>query len=317
MARNKRVQPGLNEAPDLLVLIERARVSAVSAGAAPLGEARSGLSRSGTARFDLATPDFVPLGPIQSDFEPPGPDQSGRAPSGPAPSGPALADRIVSGTDGHRSRMRARLLAAGPQALADHEMLEMVLFLALPRRDTKPLARVLLARFGSFAGAIAAPAVELCTVDGLGEAGVAALKLVQGAALRLALAEVINRPVVGNWDRLMAYLTATLAREPVEQFRVLFLDTRNRLLADEAMGRGTVNHTPVYPREVVKRALELHSTALILVHNHPSGDPTPSAADIDMTREIRGAAAALSIALHDHVIIGNDRWLSFRREGLL
>jgi DNA repair protein RadC len=213
--------------------------------------------------------------------------------------------------------MRARLLAAGPQALADHEMLEMVLFLALPRRDTKPLARVLLARFGSFAGAIAAPAVELCTVDGLGEAGVAALKLVQGAALRLALAEVINRPVMGNWDRLMAYLTATLAREPVEQFRVLFLDTRNRLLADEAMGRGTVNHTPVYPREVVKRALELHATALILVHNHPSGDPTPSAADIDMTREIRGAAAALSIALHDHVIIGNDRWLSFRREGLL
>jgi DNA repair protein RadC len=213
--------------------------------------------------------------------------------------------------------MRARLLAAGPQALADHEMLEMVLFLALPRRDTKPLARALLARFGSFAGAIAAPAVELCTIDGLAEAGVAALKLVQGAALRLALAEVINRPVMGNWDRLMAYLTATLAREPVEQFRVLFLDTRNRLLADEAMGRGTVNHTPVYPREVVKRALELHATALILVHNHPSGDPTPSAADIDMTREIRGAAAALSIALHDHVIIGNDRWLSFRREGLL
>ena len=297
MARNRRAQPGLNEAPDLLVLIERARMSAALPGSEPPGEGPLGL---------------VPVG---RDL--PGGSLSGATASGLARSGPAPPDPIASGTDGHRSRMRARLLAAGPQSLADHEMLEMVLFLALPRRDTKPLARLLLARFGSFAGAIAAPAVELCTVDGLGEAGVAALKLVQGAALRLARAEVINRPVVGNWDRLMAYLTASLAREPVEQFRVLFLDTRNRLLADEALGRGTVNHTPVYPREVVKRALELHATALILVHNHPSGDPTPSAADLEMTREIRGAAAALSIALHDHVIIGNDRWLSFRREGLL
>jgi DNA repair protein RadC len=307
MARSRRAQPGLNEAADLLVLIERARVSAALRGSEPGGEGPLGLDPFG----------LDPSGPAPSGAAPSGPALSGPAPPGPAPPGPALPDPILSGTDGHRSRMRARLLAAGPQALADHEMLEMVLFLALPRRDTKPLARVLLARFGSFAGAIAAPAVELCTVDGLGEAGVAALKLVQGAALRLALAEVINRPVVGNWDRLMAYLTATLSREPVEQFRVLFLDTRNRLLADEAMGRGTVNHTPVYPREVVKRALELHATALILVHNHPSGDPTPSAADIDMTREIGTAAAALSIALHDHVIIGNDRWLSFRREGLL
>jgi DNA repair protein RadC len=312
MARNRRAQPGLNEAPDLLVLIERARMSAALPGSelpgkGPLGLDPFGFDPPGFGPSEVARP-----GPVPSD-----PVLRGPAPSGPTQSVPAPADPALAGTDGHRSRMRARLLAAGPQALADHEMLEMVLFLALPRRDTKPLARALLARFGSFAGAIAAPAVELCTIDGLAEAGVAALKLVQGAALRLALAEVINRPVMGNWDRLMAYLTATLAREPVEQFRVLFLDTRNRLLADEAMGRGTVNHTPVYPREVVKRALELHATALILVHNHPSGDPTPSAADIDMTREIRGAAAALSIALHDHVIIGNDRWLSFRREGLL
>jgi DNA repair protein RadC len=312
MARNRRAQPGLNEAPDLLVLIERARMSAALPGSELPGEGPLGLDP-----FGLDPPGFGPSevarpGPVPSD-----PVLRGPAPSGPTQSVPAPADPALAGTDGHRSRMRARLLAAGPQALADHEMLEMVLFLALPRRDTKPLARALLARFGSFAGAIAAPAVELCTIDGLAEAGVAALKLVQGAALRLALAEVINRPVMGNWDRLMAYLTATLAREPVEQFRVLFLDTRNRLLADEAMGRGTVNHTPAYPREVVKRALELHATALILVHNHPSGDPTPSAADIEMTREIRGAAAALSIALHDHVIIGNDRWLSFRREGLL
>jgi len=234
-----------------------------------------------------------------------------------SPSNPTAPNQTPSGTEGHRARMRTRLLTAGPAALADHEMLEMVLFLALPRRDTKPLARLLLARFASFAGTIAAPATELSTIDGLGEAGVAALKLVQAAALRLVRAELINRPVLANWDRLIAYLTASLARERVEQFRVLFLDTRNRLLADEVQGRGTVNHTPVYPREVVKRALELNATALILVHNHPSGDPTPSAADLAMTREIRGAAAALSIILHDHIIVGNERCLSFRREGLL
>jgi DNA repair protein RadC len=221
------------------------------------------------------------------------------------------------GAEGHRGRMRHRLISAGAEAVADHEMLEMVLFLALPRRDTKPLARALLARFGSFAGAIAAPAIELSSIDGLGEAAIAALKLVQAAALRLARAEVMERPVLTNWDQLMAYLNAVLARERVEQFRVLFLDNRNRLLADEAQSRGTVNHTPVYPREVVKRALELHATALILAHNHPSGDPTPSKADIDMTREIGQAAETLSIVLHDHVIIGNGRWLSFRREGLL
>jgi DNA repair protein RadC len=223
----------------------------------------------------------------------------------------------VLGADGHRTRMRARLLTAGPDALADHEMLEMVLFLALPRRDTKPIARDLLTRFGSYAAAIAAPLQELRGVDGLGEAGAAALKLVQGAALRLAKAEVLHQPVLNDWDRLMTYLNTVLARERVEQFRVLFLDNRNRLLADEAQARGTVNHTPVYPREVVKRALELHATALILVHNHPSGDPTPSREDIDMTREITSAAAALSIVLHDHVVVGNGRWLSFRKAGLL
>jgi DNA repair protein RadC len=229
----------------------------------------------------------------------------------------APASPSPSGTEGHRARMRARLLSAGPDAVADHEMLEMVLFLALPRRDTKPLARTLLARFASFAGVIAAPAAELSSIDGLGEAAVAALKLVQAAALRLARAELIDRPVLANWERLMAYLTASLARERVEQFHVLFLDNRNHLMADEVQSRGTVNHTPVYPREVVKRALELHATALILVHNHPSGDPTPSVTDLEMTREMTQAAAALSIVLHDHVIIGNGRWLSFRREGLL
>jgi DNA repair protein RadC len=227
------------------------------------------------------------------------------------------ATAAPAGAEGHRERMRTRLLTAGPDSLADHELLEMVLFLALPRRDTKPIARALLGRFGSFAAAIAAPVQELREIDGLGEAGAAALKVVQAAALRLARAEVIGRPVISHWDQLMEYLTAVLARERVEHFRVLFLDNRNRLLADEAQQRGTVNYTPVYPREVVKRALELHATALILVHNHPSGDPTPSAEDVTMTREVRDAARPLAITLHDHVIIGNGRWTSFRREGLL
>lgn len=218
---------------------------------------------------------------------------------------------------GHRARMRGKLLAAGPDALLDHELLEMVLFLALPRRDTKPLARALIARFGSFANAIAAPAEALRQVEGLGEAGLAALKTVHAAALRLARAEVKAMPVLNNWDRLVDYLHVVLAREPVEQFRVLFLDSKNRLLADEAQARGTVNHTPVYPREVVRRALELQATALILVHNHPSGDPTPSRADVEMTAEVKRAAAALGIVLHDHLVIGNGRHVSFRREGLL
>ncbi len=228
---------------------------------------------------------------------------------------PGTAARSA-GVDGHRGRLRERLLTAGPDALADHEMLEIMLF-ALPRRDTKPLARALLSRFGSFARVITASVPDLLSVEGLGEAGAAALKSVQAAALRLLRAEVIEQPVLTNWDRLTAYLSAELSRERIEQFRVLFLDSRNRLLADEAQQRGTVNHTPVYPREVAKRALELHATALILVHNHPSGDPTPSRDDIAMTEQIRAAAAALSIALHDHIIVGNGRWLSFRREGLL
>jgi DNA repair protein RadC len=218
---------------------------------------------------------------------------------------------------GHRARMRSKLLTAGPDALLDHELLEMVLFLALPRRDTKPIARALLTRFGSFANTVAAPLPALREIEGLGEAGAAALCIVKGAALRLSRAEVMDRPVLSNWDRLIDYLTAALSREKVEQFRVLFLDTRNRLIADEAQARGTVNHTPVYPREVVRRALELQATALILVHNHPSGDPTPSRADIEMTREVKVAATALGLLLHDHIVVGNGRHLSFRREGLL
>lgn len=222
-----------------------------------------------------------------------------------------------TGPHGHRARMREKLLTRGPDALADYELLEMLLFFAMPKGDTKPLAKALINRFGSFAKVLAAPQKELLETRGLGPHSVAALKLVQASALRMAQAEVMEAPVLNNWDRLISYLTAALARERTEHFRVLFLDTRNRLIADEAQARGTVNHTPVYPREVVKRALELHATALILVHNHPSGDPTPSRADVEMTREVKQAASILSIVLHDHVIIGNGKWFSFRKEGML
>jgi DNA repair protein RadC len=238
-------------------------------------------------------------------------------PAQPVPPQPDFVPGSPMSAEGHRARMRARLLQAGPDSVADHELLEMVLFLALPRRDTKPIARALLTRFGSFANAVSAPLPDLRGIEGLGDAGLAALKTIQAAALRLVRSEVLNLPVLNNWDRLMEYLQAAIGRERVEQFRILFLDNRNRLLADEAQARGTVNHTPVYPREVVKRALELHATALILVHNHPSGDPSPSREDVEMTRLIGQAASALSVTLHDHVIVGNGRWFSFRREGML
>ncbi len=233
---------------------------------------------------------------------------------------PGTAEAVLSappGAEGHRARVRARLLAAGAESVADHEVLELVLFLALPRRDTKQIAKQLIARFGSYANVISAPPADLLAVKDMGPAAVAALRSVLVAAQRLARAEIADRPLLTNWDRLMEYLTAMLARERVEHFRVLYLDNRNRLLADEQQGSGTVNHTPVYPREVVRRAIELHASALIMVHNHPSGDPRPSAADVAMTREVSQAARALSLTLHDHVIIGNGAWVSLRREGLL
>ena len=230
---------------------------------------------------------------------------------------PVPRDATPPGYLGHRARLRRRLVEGGPAALLDHELLEIVLFLALPRRDTKPIAHALIRHFGGFADAIAAPTADLDAVPDLGDSGVAALKAVEAAALRLIKAEEAERPVLSDWDPLVDYLTAALAREKVEQFRVLFLDPRNRLLADEAQGRGTVNHTPVYPREVVRRALEVGATALILVHNHPSGDPTPSRADIEMTAEVKAAAGVFGIVVHDHLIVGNGRQTSLRREGLL
>jgi DNA repair protein RadC len=221
------------------------------------------------------------------------------------------------GGDGHRQRMRQRLLKAGPESLADHEMLEMVLFIALPRRDTKLIARELLTRFRSFGSVVGAPVTELMCIDGLGEAGVAALKLVQAAALRMLRHEVAAQPVLSTWDRLTDYLTASMQHERTEQFRVLFLDGRNKLIADEVQGRGTINHAPAYPREVVRRCLELHATAVILAHNHPSGEPAPSREDVVLTQEIARAAAMMGITVHDHIIVGRGKWLSFRVEKLL
>lgn len=222
-----------------------------------------------------------------------------------------------TGPHGHRQRMRERFLERGPDGLADYELLEMLLFLAFKQGDTKPLAKALINRYGSFANVIAAPADDLARLRGLGPHAVTAIKLVQAAAVRSARAELLDRPVLNTWDRLMDYLTAVLAREKVEQFRVLFLDTRNRLLADEALARGTVNHTPVYPREVVKRALELHATALILVHNHPSGDPTPSPEDVAATKMLHNAGKLLDVHVQDHVVIGQGRFVSMQRSGLV
>jgi len=224
---------------------------------------------------------------------------------------------LATSVEGHRARIRARLLRAGPDSVADHELIELILFLALPRRDTKPIARLLLARFGSFAGVITASSADLCTVEGMGEAAAAALKIVQAAAHRLARTQIAERPLLNHQDRVHSYLKSVMAFETKEQFRVLFLDARNRLIADEILSRGTVNHTPVYPREVVTRALELKATALILVHNHPSGDPTPSGEDKAMTRDILAATTPLGLSLHDHIIVGKNATASFKQLRLL
>ena len=218
---------------------------------------------------------------------------------------------------GHRARLRARLLERGGDALADHEILEFLLFAAQPRGDTKPLAKDLLARFGSLSGVLAASPRELAGVSGMGEASIAALKIVPEAARRMAREQAMEAPVIDSWQKVLDYCRISLAHEKVEALHLLFLDRKLRLIADEGQQRGTVDHTPAYPREVVKRALELNASALILVHNHPSGDTTPSQADIAMTREIAEAAGKLGIALHDHLIVGRTGHSSFRALGLL
>ena len=218
---------------------------------------------------------------------------------------------------GHRERLRARFLKGGAAAMPDYELLELALFAAVPRKDTKPMAKALLARFGSFAEVIAAARDRLKEVPGVGDSVVSQLKIVEAAAARLAQTRVIGKPALSSWSALLDYCMAAMARAPAEEFRVLFLDRKNVLIADEVQARGTVDHAPVYPREIVKRALEHGASAIILVHNHPSGDPTPSKADIAMTREIAQAAKALKIAIHDHLVIGRSGHASFKSLGLL
>jgi DNA repair protein RadC len=244
----------------------------------------------------------MPLPLFQSDEAPIAPLSGGRLPS-------YIAD--------HRQRLRDRFMSGGAQALPDYELLELLLFRAIPRQDVKPLAHALLAEFGDFNRVITAPPQRLTAVKGVGPAVVTDLKLVEAAAHRMARARVMNRHIISSWDAVLDYCHTTMAHRDTEQFRVLFLDRKNTLIADEEQARGTVDHVPVYPREVAKRALELNASALILVHNHPSGDPTPSQSDIDMTQQISTATGALGITLHDHLIIGKSRELSFKSEGLL
>jgi len=217
---------------------------------------------------------------------------------------------------GHRERLRQRVIAAGADSLPDYELVEVILFASNPRGDVKPLAKDLLQRFGGFAELLSADAEALAGA-GLRLAGIAALKSVREAALRLMRSELHQRPVVGSWDKLIDYCTAHIAHGRVEEFHILFLDRKNVLIKHEQQQRGTIDHTPVYPREVVKRALELQASALILVHNHPSGDPTPSKADIAVTRDIVKAAAPLGVTVHDHLIIGRGRHTSLRDLGLI
>ncbi|MBX6327583.1 MAG: DNA repair protein RadC [Pseudolabrys sp.] len=213
---------------------------------------------------------------------------------------------------GHRERLRARFREAGSEALSDYELLELVLFRAIPQRDVKPLAKELVRRFGSFAEVVAAPTSRLAEIKGIGEAVITELKIVHAAASRLARGQVQKRRVLSSWSSVLDYCRTAQAFAEREQFRVLFLDKRNQLIADELQQTGTVDHTPVYPREVVKRALELSATALILVHNHPSGDPMPSHADIEMTRTIIEVARPLGIAVHDHIIVGKQGHASLK-----
>jgi DNA repair protein RadC len=213
---------------------------------------------------------------------------------------------------GHRDRLRAHFTEVGGDPLPDYELLELILFRSIPRRDVKPIAKDILKRFGSFAEALAAPPQRLMEVDGVGESVATDLKIVAAAARRLTRGAVAKRPVLSSWNAVLDHCRTAMAFADREQFRLLFLDKRNALIADEVQQSGTVDHTPVYPREVVKRALELSASAVILVHNHPSGDPTPSAADIAMTREIIDVAKPLGIAVHDHIIVGRDGHASLK-----
>ena len=240
--------------------------------------------------FDEAVPQFAPL---------------------------AQPEKQPSYIQDHRKRLRERFAKGGPEAVADYEILELTLFRAIPRQDVKPLARRLLDTFGDFSGVVSAPRERLATIHGVGDAVINELKIIEAAAHRLARSKVIHKQAISGWEALVDYCRTAMAHRETEQFRILFLDRKNVLIADEEQARGTIDHVPVYPREVVKRALELNASAIILVHNHPSGDPTPSDADITVTRLIEEAARALSITLHDHLIIGAADEFSFRSAGYL
>ncbi len=213
---------------------------------------------------------------------------------------------------GHRERLRDRFRDAGADALSDYELLEMVLFRALPRRDVKPIAKALIGKFGSFAETVHAPETLLKEISGLGDSAITEIKLIAATASRVAKGQVKQKTVLSSWSTVIEYCRAAMAFADKEQFRILFLDKRNQLIADELQQVGTVDHTPVYPREVVKRALELSATAIILVHNHPSGDPTPSQADIQMTKSIMAISSPLGIAVHDHIIVGKNGHASLK-----
>jgi DNA repair protein RadC len=227
-----------------------------------------------------------------------------------------MADAQDDGS-GHRARLRQRLLAGGPDALLDHELVEYLLALAIPRRDTKPLAKKLLREFGGYGGLLAADAAAIARVGELSEGAVAALKVAQASALRLLEERVKSRPVLASWQALLDYLRADMAHMAVERVRVLFLNSRNVLIANEQMWEGSVDESAVYIREIMRRALDLHATAIIVVHNHPSGDPSPSQQDIRLTRDLAEAGRHLRITLHDHIIVGTAGYKSLRAEGLI
>ncbi len=228
------------------------------------------------------------------------------------PNAPSPVRRQKQHFHGHRDRLRQRFMDGGETALADYEILEMILFHTIRQRDTKPIAKALLQRFGSLAAVFAASSKRLCEIPNVGEKTAIDLKLIAAASGRMLKREVSGREVLSSWSQLIDYCTATMAHESIETFRILFLDKKNILIADEVQQTGTVDHTPVYPREVVRRALELSATAIILVHNHPSGDPTPSRADIEMTKTVIDSARPLNITVHDHIIIGRSGHASMK-----
>lgn len=218
---------------------------------------------------------------------------------------------------GHRKRLRERFCNGGPTAVQEYELLEMVLFRPIPRRDVKQLAHELIDRFGDLSAVLSAPRRELTAMKGVSDSVVDEFDLIRAVALNIGQSTIIRKKALANWDALLAYCRTKMAENTIEEFHVIFLDKQNKIIADEQMGRGTVDHTPVYPREVIKRALELNATALIIAHNHPSGDPSPSRADIEMTHKLRDLAQGFNIALHDHLVVSRGAVLSFKEKGLL